>query len=134
MGSVLEKGGVVAALFFLLTIAFGFAVRALWNENQSLHRQLQEQADDKKKMAEEYAQSLRTQAEKHTREWRAQADEFAEQLMTLTTRIDELQERRVSEMRAFTEKVVNYIGHIDNFANKLEATIDVLLRASGGRH
>ncbi len=66
----------------------------------------------------------------HSVEKRAQAEEFTAQLMTLTSRIDELQERRVSETRSATEKVIGYVGHIDAFANKLEATIDVLLRAS----
>jgi hypothetical protein len=35
-----RQGGLVAVLFSVLVIAFGAAVRALWNTNQSLQREM----------------------------------------------------------------------------------------------
>jgi len=144
LGNVLEEGGVVAALFFLLTIGFGFVVRALWSKNQELHREIAQLIDGSKTMAEAHAiqlremskeqmEQLKALAAQHAADRKQHADEYARQLLAQAAKINELQERRVEETRTVTEKVIRYIGHIDQFANKLEATIDVLLRASGER-
>lgn len=133
MSGVLEKGGVVAALFFLVTIGFGFAVRALWNKNQILHKQLKTQADASRETAVTHAVQLREMASQHAIDRKSQSDEYARQLLFQANKVNDLQERRVEETRTVTEKVITYIGNIEKFANKLEATIDVLLRASERR-
>lgn len=141
LSDMLEKGGVVATLFFVLIIAFGLTVRVLWNKNQELHKQLKSQADSAKKMAMAHAVQLREMSDQHVghlkglttqhaADRKSQSDEYARQLLLQANRINELQDRRVEETRVWTEKVITYIGNIDKFANKLEATIDVLIRAS----
>jgi hypothetical protein len=40
LSDVLQEGGAVAALFFLLLIACGIGFRALWQQNQGLHLQM----------------------------------------------------------------------------------------------
>ena len=40
--NLLESGGVVAVLFAAVFIAFSLVVRALWNTNQSLNKQIRE--------------------------------------------------------------------------------------------
>jgi len=38
--AVLQEGGVVAALFFLMLVGAGFFFKALWKQNQELHGQI----------------------------------------------------------------------------------------------
>lgn len=42
LSNVLEKGGVVALLFVGLGLAFGATIRALWKQNQTLHKRIAE--------------------------------------------------------------------------------------------
>ena len=132
LSDVLERGGVVAALFFMLTIGFGLVVRTLWNQNQKLHKQLKTQADSQKKMAQEHAQVLSEQADKHAQEKRLQSEEYTAQLLTLTSARDDLQERRVVEKGDVVEKMMNYISSVDRFVNKLETVVDILVQAGRG--
>jgi len=119
---VLDKGGVVAALFFLLVIGFGIAVRVLWKQNQELQRKLHTQS-------EAHAELIRSVAETHAVERKVQTDECSTQLMTLSSRIDQLQEQRVDETRDVTIKMMTYISNVDRFVSKLETAIDVLIQA-----
>jgi hypothetical protein len=139
-----REHGLAAVIALGVIVAFALTIRALWNKNQELHKQIAEQAEAVKKMGDAHASQLRAMAAEHAEQLKgltkhhaldrkAQSDEYARQLLSQAGKINELQERRVEEMRTFTEKVITYIGHIDAFANKLEATIDVLLRASGER-
>lgn len=122
LSDVLEKGGVVAALFFLLAIGFGVTVRVLWQQNQALHRQLHEQS-------ETHAALIRSMSSGYVAERKMQSDECTAQLMSLTNRIDELQEQRVDEAREVTIKMMTYISNVDRFVTKLETAIDVLIQA-----
>ena len=45
LSTVLQEGGTVAALFFVVLFASGVAFRALWKQNQGLHIQLSQEKD-----------------------------------------------------------------------------------------
>jgi Skp family chaperone for outer membrane proteins len=152
LDNVLNKGGVVATLFFVLVFACGFAIRVLWNRNQALHkqvldhsqalkntveshsRQLQKlqatHADQLQKLQATHADQLQTMARANTDEMKSLAEQHTGEKRVMGTRIDDLQERRVDETRSITEKVMAYIQHIDTFVAKLEVTIDVLMNAA----
>lgn len=115
LDNVLERAGVVAALFTMSMIACGAAVTVLWRQNQRLHGLLEQARKDS-------ASELKALAEDHAR-----------QLTALGNRIDELQERRVRETGTMTERVMDHIKHIDQFAAKLEATIDLILQMNRRR-
>lgn len=69
---VLKTGGVVALLFSVVLVAFGVTVRALWQQNQALHRRIEELQSQHvgilvglhEKRVEE-AQTVTTQVVKH---------------------------------------------------------------------
>lgn len=124
---ILEQAGFVAALFTLVLLAAGGAVVVLYRRNQKLNEQLEEAAKDAAKKAEEKDRA-------HADELKAVADEHARQLTKLSKRIDELQERRVREAGDLTERVMTHIKHIDQFAAKIDATIDVILKANHANH
>lgn len=141
LGGVLEKGGVVAALFFVVIFAFGFAIRALWKKNQEVHAQVSSGTDALKKAVEsharkveklqgEHAQSLRDLVQRHTDQLKAVAEQHTREKRLMGQRIDELQEIRVTETRSHTESTMAYIQNIDQFVTKLETVIDVLMNAS----
>ena len=146
---MLEKAGVVAGLFFIVLVAAGLAVRALWKANveerKEFHKKLDElTASHAKQIADltkSHKEAVTLISDKHVASNNSMADEIGTQISAvvkkndeLQGKLDSLQERRVSETRDNTERVMSYIKHIDGFVMKLEAAIDVLLKASrGGR-
>lgn len=139
-----REHGLAAVISLLVIFAFGFAIRTLWNKNQELHNRLLAQETSAKELTDDHAVQLREMsdehldqlnvlAEQHAADRKNQADEYTRQLLAMSNRMNDLQERRVEETRKVTEKVITYIGHIDRFANKLEATIDILIRAGERR-
>lgn len=145
--NVLEKGGVVAALFFVVIIAAGIAIRALWKANSDDKKEFQKKIDEltashAKQIADltkAHKESIALLSDKHAESNNAMSDEIGAQIAAvvkkneeLQSKLDGLQERRVSETRDNTERVMSYIKHMDGFVMKLEAAIDVLLKASRG--
>ena len=136
--SVLEKGGIVAALFFVVIAACGLAVRALWKSNQEEKKAYLAKIEQ---MAKEHAAAIEALSKAHREAVGSLSDEIGAQIAAVVAKNDELQkkldaiqERRVVETRDTGERVMSYIKHIDAFVLKLESAIDVLLRASrGGR-
>lgn len=126
LSNVLERAGFVATVFALVMLGCGAAVAALWKQNQKLHEQIQRVLADSAKKAEEASQ-------RHASELKALADDHSKQLAQFAKRVDDLQERRVKEASTLTERVMEHIKHIDQFAAKLEATIDVVLQATRHR-
>lgn len=132
--NVLEKGGVVAALFFVVLISFGFAVRALWNSNEKQRKDFAEQIQALKSSCD---QSLNKISEENQKAVGLLAEELGKQLAAVVSKneelhdkVDSIQERRVTETKDNTERMMSYIRHTDAFVLKLEAAIDVLLKAS----
>lgn len=125
LSQVLEKGGVVAALFFLLVIGFALAIRVLWKQNQALSAKLHKQS-------EAHAELIRSMASIHAQKAKEQTDECSVQLLSLSKRIDSLQEQRVDETRDVTIKMMTYISNVDRFVSKLETAVDVLIQAGKG--
>lgn len=134
--NVLEKGGVVAALFFVVIASSGLAVRALWLSNEKQRKEFAEKLDE---LTEAHQQAIDAVSDEHRKSTLALADELGKQIAAvvgknheLQSKLDSIQERRVVETKDSTERVMAYIKHIDAFVLKLEAAIDVLLRASRG--
>lgn len=122
LSEVLKQGGLVALLFTVMAVAFAAIVRVLWKQNQELHNKIQTKDDQR-------AQEVTELVQRHSEQIRDQQEECAEQLQRMASRIDDLQERRVTEAQEVTEKVVTYIGHIDQAVDKMESAIDVLIQA-----
>lgn len=122
LSEVLKQGGLVALLFTVLAIGFVLTIRVLWKQNQDLHVKLQSKDDQR-------ASEITALVQRHSEQIREQQEECAEQLQRMASRIDDLQERRVTEAQEVTEKVVTYIGHIDQAVDKMESAIDVLIQA-----
>lgn len=122
LAEVLKQGGVVALLFTVMAVGFVLTVRVLWRQNQGLHAKLQEKDNQR-------ATEITNLVQKHSDNIREQQEECAEQLQRMASRIDDLQERRVTEAQEVTEKVVTYVGHIDQAVDKMESAIDVLIQA-----
>jgi hypothetical protein len=150
--SLLERSGVVAGLLFLAIVTMAGVVGVLWRKTEKLHAQamaaiatasdnirghadataqlLKTHAEEMRRLSDLRIEELKTVAATHASATQAMAAENAKQVLTLSQRIDELQERRVREAGELTERVMDHIRNIDRFASKLEATIDVL---RGGR-
>lgn len=122
LSEVLKQGGLVALLFTVFAIGFVVTIRVLWKQNQDLHTKLQSKDNQR-------ANEITALVQQHSENLREQQEECAEQLQRMASRIDDLQERRVTEAQEVTEKVVNYIGHIDQAVDKMESAIDVLIQA-----
>lgn len=141
LDSVLDKGGVVATLFFVLVAAFSVAIRTLWLRNQKLHAEaldatktlkttIEAHSRQLQKINAEHSEKIRAMAERHEEQIRQMAEQHVKEKRVMGSRIDELQETRVGEAKSVTEKVMSYVQHIDQFVNKLEITIDVLMNAA----
>jgi uncharacterized protein len=130
----LEKAGVVASLFLLALAASGLAVRALWQSNERQRKEFLDQIDSLKAS---YEKSIKTLSDENQRAVDSLADELAEQISfvvrkneDLHDKVDAIQEKRVLETRDNTQRMMAYISHMDAFVLKLDAAIDVLLKAS----
>lgn len=107
LGSVLEQGGIVALAFAALGIGFAVVVRALWQQNQKLHKQL---SDDR----ERYTLNLERISKEH-----------AETLAGI-------QERRINEAKAITERFVDHVSKMDRALDRISASLGVLIEVSRG--
>lgn len=122
LSDVLKEGGLVALLFTVVMVGFVVTIRILWKQNQDLHAKLQ--------IKDEYhASEVKGLVKEHVERSRKQQEECAGQVQQLAERIDQLQERRVTEAQEVTEKTLNYIGHIDQAVDKMESAIDILIQA-----
>lgn len=123
---LLDHAGFIALFYSVSMTAAGLAIRAMWVHNQKLHDQLTDAAEAKdaavRKVVEDYVARVSLIEAAH-----------AARVDGLHQRIDGLQEKRVSETRETTEKVVGHIGHIDATMDKLGTAVDVLIDLSGRR-
>ncbi len=107
LGEVLEQGGVVALLFAALGVGFATVVRALWLQNQKLHKQL---SDERNRYTE--------QLERLSREHAAA--------------LSAIQERRITEAKAVTERFMEHVQKMDRALDRIGASLSVLIEVSKG--
>lgn len=105
---VLREGGVIALLFTACSAAFALTARALWSENQLLHRQMRENAEESTRLVRQLQEELSRQ-------------------------IHELQEKRVVEAQQVTERVVAHVQAVDRAMERISTSLDVLIDLSGGK-
>lgn len=135
--ATLEHGGTTATLYFLTLIAGGLGLRVMWKRNQELTDQMVGHAKElevaKAAASEEYAARLANVEQANAARLVELEQAHADEVRRLASRVDELQEQRVTDTREVTEKVVAHIGHIDTTVEKLGTAVDVLIELSGRR-
>lgn len=119
---LLKKHGAVAVAFVVLIVAFGVAVRVLWKANKALQEQLNAEKQS-------HLEEVKAIVHEHAEQREQQQQECQARLKALSERLDELQERRVTEAQEVTEKVVNYIGNIDQAVAQMEQAIEFVIQA-----
>lgn len=145
---VLEQAGAVAALFFVTLLGAGAALRALWKANQQALAKVAEiqkeesgkriemrkaHEADRAKLLAAHTEELKALRDEHDRELRGIIEARKDDAATYAQRLDALQERRVTETRDVTTKVVQHIASIDTTVGKLGAAIDMLVRVTDQR-
>lgn len=135
LSNLLEKGGVVALLFFTLAAAFAFAIKALWNENQLLRRQIR---DDKKTHVAEvrdeavvHEQKLVDLHERYEKKYEELQKRYEQKFEELQTRYDELQEKRRDEAVKVQERVMTHIQAVDRSSEKISHSLELLINMLG---
>jgi len=153
LSEVLEQAGVVATLYVLTLLGVAFGMRMLWKAHKEALEKLadvqREEADKRLKLREAYEAERDSMREAHSKVIAALNDEHDRELKDALNgrhddaakyaeRLDALQERRVTEVRDVTTKVVQHIASIDTTVGKLGTAVDVLVRISnqgkGSRH
>lgn len=119
LSGVLEKGGVVAAIFVLYSIGIFFAFRALWNANQKLHDRVAE-------VQKEEGEKRSKMREAHDHEIDKIRTAVLEETQRFATRIDDLQERRVAESQEVIREVIKHVQHTRLAVERVGDTMDVL--------
>jgi len=116
LDNLLQKGGVVAVLFAVVLIAFFLTVKALWNQNQSLHRELlkaQKDHDDSIKELQKKVMELQ--------------EAFTAKAAELQSQYNRLQDKRVSEAQQVTTQVVEHAHKIDGAMEKFRISQELLI-------
>ena len=112
----LKQGGLVGAIAAALVVFLYFGFRALWRQNQTLHRQLKEVqegcAKKTNELQEAHAKLLNDLHEQHAK------------LLNM------IQERRIEQAHGVTERVVNHLGLVDRTMEKVHTSLDLLIDMS----
>lgn len=99
---VLREGGLVAAFFFLVLIAFAATVRVLWNVNQSLNRQLREMQEQHRKEMVALQDKRVEDAQEATADEREITKEVIAHVETTKTSVDQIR----SAVQTLTDVIV----------------------------
>ena len=117
---VMEQYGLQAVILLMLLGAIGWVGRWLWRDNRMLSERLQSQAE-----AHSTAM-LQLQAE-HAKKLEAAQEPLRLQVLDLQKQLAMIQEKRVDEARAVTERVVTHVQGVDNTMQSLDRTLEVIL-------
>lgn len=145
LSDVLEQAGVVAALYALTLLGVAFGIRVLWKAHKEALEKLakvqKEEAEkrlearksqeaERENMREAHIKQLTSLRDEHEKELKEALTAQRDAAVNYAERLDALQERRVTEMRDVTTKVVQHISSIDTTVGKLGTAVDVLVRIS----
>lgn len=145
LSDVLEQAGAVAALYALTLLGVAFGIRVLWKAHKEAMEKLakvqKEEAEkrlearksyetERSSMREDHTKLLNSLRDEHDKELKNALKAHQEAAAKYAERLDALQERRVTEMRDVTAKVVQHIASIDTTVGKLGTAVDVLVRIS----
>jgi tRNA A37 N6-isopentenylltransferase MiaA len=118
-GNVLETHGLAAVVLLAVIGGAGFAVRELWKKNQELGALSRE--------------SLKAEGEKRAKMRAAHEKEIAAMRLELqvkseeyAARLDELQEKRVTEAQEVVREVVGHVGQTQQAVGKITDALTFL--------
>jgi len=147
LSSLLEMGGVVAALYGLTLIGIAIAGRVIWNSYGKVLTQLATvQTDQEKKrgelrlafeverreLREQHAAELARLRGEHAAELLAVADQRRVEADRFGARLDAVRDHHTAQMVGLVEKSTRHIERIDQTVGKLSAGLDVLIRFGEG--
>jgi len=134
LSDVLEQAGIVAALYMLTLVGVAFGMRVLWKAHtealEKLAKVQKEEAEKQIDARKSYEAERISMRDEHNKELRSALKAYQEAAAKYAERLDALQERRVTEMRDVTTKLVQHIASIDSTVGKLGTAVDVLVRIS----
>lgn len=148
LGTVLERHGLAAAVLIAVMIGSAVAIRTLYKRNQELGKEMADlvktEHDKRSKMRESTTAEIANLKEAYTseiagmKEHHAQAlarvqEEWRKDEARCATRIDELQERRVSEMQVFVREATQHVASTRQEIGKISRSMDVLTDVMVGR-
>jgi len=151
LNNLLDKAGVVVALFALTVLAFVGIARIAWKQMERLNERLLESRNqveiirrqDEEKRAvmrmafdEEriaFASERARIAAEHAAELISVAELARKEARGFGERVDLLRDRHTTQMVELVEKSTRHIERIDQSISRLGVAIDVLVRVGEGR-
>lgn len=148
LDSLLEKAGVVAALYGLTLVGIGVAARWLWGQwtrtlaAHSADVKAEERKRGEMRVAFEverselrlgHAAELARLRREHAVELLDAAEQRRRESDRFGARIDAVRDHHTAQMVALVEKSTRHIERIDQTVGKLAAGLDVLIRIGEGR-
>jgi hypothetical protein len=130
LGTVLERHGLASAIAIGVIGSFGYAIRTLWLKNAELQAAVVKSSSDvgdriatiQVRNAEQLAQS-RVDCERDMLQFR---DQLADSTLSFSRRLDELHEKRNTEMREVLREVVEHVGETRRSVDKITDSMQTL--------
>lgn len=149
LNNLLEKAGVVAALYALTLVGIGAASRWLWGQwtktlaahSAAIKAEEVKRGEmrvafevERREMREAHTGAMAREAAEHAAELLAVAEQRRAEAERFGARLDAVRDHHTEQMVGLVEKSTRHIERIDQSVAKLGAGLDVLIRiGEGGR-
>lgn len=117
---VLEQYGLLVVILLVLMAAIGWVGHRLWQDNRALNEKLRQESDAHK-------DALLELTNEHAKKLSAAQSALGAQITDLQKQLSAIQEKRVDETRAVTERVVTHVASVDSAMQSLDRTLEVLI-------
>lgn len=125
---VLEQYGLLAVVLLAMLGAFAWIGRRLWKDNLALNAKLHE-------VEQQHKDAMLALSDQHAQKLADMQAVLGAENLALQKQLAAIQEKRVDEARAVTERVVTHVQSVDNTMQSLDRTLEVLLSlAERGNH